>query len=328
MVLWVDSGDIEWQKRKAEYSHGEYNDNDIRFRDWGFLPYWFRGIEAYAPWVRKIHFVTEGHVPEWLNTKHPKLNVVKHSDYMPADALPTFNSSAIEIYINRIPGLSDRFVLFNDDMFLNKEVGEDFFFVDGKPRDMLALQPVVANPSNPTMTRIFTNNSIAIARHFDKKKNMKAQKRAYFKLGYPIKNFIYNGLELAFPRFTGFYTQHGPSPFLKSTFYEVWGAEGEVLDHTGHSRFRSDSDVNQYLFREWQKLTGKFVPANIERDFSYFEMGINDKAIASAIMGGSQKVICINDASVDNYDKTKRIITAAFEKCLPKPSAYELNVKQ
>ncbi len=325
VVLWVDDTDKEWLKRKAFYSHNEYNDNDMRFRDWGFLPYWFRAVEKYAPWVRKIHFVTEGHLPAWLNTDHPKINIVKHSDFMPADVLPTFNSSAIEIYINRIPGLSEKFVFFNDDMYLNCEVGPDYFFEKGLPRDMLALQPVVANPTNPTMTHIFTNNSIALSLHFDKKKNMKAQKTSYFKLGYPIKNFVYNGLEMTFPRFTGFYTQHGPSPFLKSTFREVWESEKEALDRTGHNRFRSDTDVNQYLFREWQKLSGKFVPTNIERDFSYMEMGRDDRNIAECIENGRKKVICINDAKVVDFEKTRKIIGAAFEKSFPEPSSFELD---
>ncbi len=324
VILWVDGQDEKWQKKKAEYSHQSVNDNEIRFRDWDLLKYWFRSVEHYAPWVRKIHFVTEGHLPSWLNTKHPKLNIVKHSDFMPADTLPVFNSSAIEIYINRIPGLAEHFVFFNDDMFLNSEVEPSYFFVKGLPRDMLALQPVVANPTNFTMTHIYTNNSIAIAKHFDKRKNMKAQKISYFKLGYPFKNFAYNMLELAFPRFTGFYTQHGPSPFLKSTFIEVWGEEKEALDSTGHNRFRDDTDVNQYLFREWQKLTGRFVPANIEKDFAYMEMGRDDKKIADCIVNGVRKVICINDAEVQDFEKTKKIISRAFEKSLPAPSSFEL----
>lgn len=323
VVLWVDDTDKEWQKRKAQYSHNEYNDNDLRFREWGFLPYWFRAVESYAPWVRKIHFVTEGHLPKWLNTDHPKLHIVKHSDFMPADTLPTFNSSAIEIYVNRIPGLAEHFVFFNDDVFLNREVDPSYFFINGKPRDMLALQPVVANPSNPTMSHIFTNNSIALARHFDKRKNMKAQKKSYFKLGYPLRNFVYNGLETAFPRFTGFYTQHGPSPFLKSTFNNVWMAEKEALDRTGHNRFRSETDVTQYLFREWQKLSGDFVPANIERDFAYFETGRDDARIAKCIINGEKKVICVNDVAVDDFEKTKRRILEAFEKSLPTKSSFE-----
>ena len=323
VILWVDDSDEKWQKKKAEYSNGDYNTQAVRFRDWGFLPYWFRAVEKYAPWVRKIHFVTEGHVPKWLDTENPRLHIVKHSDFMPGDTLPTFNSSAIEIYINRIPGLAEHFVFFNDDMFLNNEVEPCDFFVHGLPRDMLALQPVVANPDNPTMTHIFTNNSLCLSRHFSKRKNMKAQSRAYFKIGYPIKNFAYNLIEAAYPRFTGFYTQHGASPFLKSAIQEVWEEEREALDRTGHNRFRSDTDVNQYLFREWQKLTGRFVPANIERDFVYTETGRDDRRIVQYIISGSKKIICINDSGKGDFENSKKTIIKAFQKSLPTPSSFE-----
>ena len=32
-----------------------------------------------------------------IDLNNPKINIVKHSDYMPSDSLPTFNSNAIEI---------------------------------------------------------------------------------------------------------------------------------------------------------------------------------------------------------------------------------------
>jgi len=72
-------------------------------------------VEQFAPWVRKIHFVTCGQKPEWLNADHPKLSLVNHSDYIPQQFLPTFNSSLIEIYLHRIPDLTEHFVYFNDD---------------------------------------------------------------------------------------------------------------------------------------------------------------------------------------------------------------------
>ena len=119
VLIWVDDSDIEWQKSKARYKGEElkFNVNDVRYRDWGTLKYWFRAVEKYAPWVHKIHFVTCGHVPEWLNLNHPKLNFVKHEDYIPAEFLPTFSSHAIELNLHRIKGLANKFVYFNDDTF-------------------------------------------------------------------------------------------------------------------------------------------------------------------------------------------------------------------
>ncbi len=93
----IDIVDPEWrrafEKARTESggdnpvvaTGGDENASKIRYRDWGTLPFLFRGIERFAPWVRRVHLVTWGHQPEWLDTTNLRLNVVKHSDYIPAD---------------------------------------------------------------------------------------------------------------------------------------------------------------------------------------------------------------------------------------------------
>ena len=47
------------------------------------------------------------------------MRIVRHEDYIPGEFLAqTFNSHTIELDFHRIPGLSEQFVYFNDDMFL------------------------------------------------------------------------------------------------------------------------------------------------------------------------------------------------------------------
>ena len=119
VVTWVDGNDPVWQAEKAKYSPNKNADNrNVRYRDWDNMQYWFRAVEKFAPWVNKVHFVTYGHLPKWLNTDCPKLNIVKHSDFIPSQYLPTFSSRSIELNIHRIHGLSDKFIYFNDDMFI------------------------------------------------------------------------------------------------------------------------------------------------------------------------------------------------------------------
>lgn len=67
-------------------------------------------------------------VPSWLDTTHPRLSVVTHSDIFPNKShLPVFSSPAIETHLHRIPGLSRFFVYFNDDVFLGSDTWpEDF----------------------------------------------------------------------------------------------------------------------------------------------------------------------------------------------------------
>ena len=82
VVLWVDANDPNWQSERAKYTQGESDDASvIRYQNRDNFKYWFRSVAKYAPWVRKIHLVTCGQTPDWLDINHPNINLVKHSDY-------------------------------------------------------------------------------------------------------------------------------------------------------------------------------------------------------------------------------------------------------
>ena len=106
VLAWVDGADKEWLAERRKYNPAKGADNSAaRYRDWENLQYWFRGVEKFAPWVNRIYFVTCGHIPPWLNTSHPKLKLIRHSDYMKPEYLPTFNINSIELNFHRIPEL-------------------------------------------------------------------------------------------------------------------------------------------------------------------------------------------------------------------------------
>lgn len=325
VITWVDGSDPQWIEKRNTYKEDKTVDQrSERYRDFGTLKYVLRGIASYAPWVRKVYLITEGHLPEWINKDCDKLVIVRHDEFMPEEVLPTFNSNAIEMYLHRIPGLSEKFVYFNDDMLILKKLNEEDFFVGGKPKDMLALQPVVANPYNPVMSNILLNDSIVISRHFDKRPNIKKNISKYFHIGYPLMYFVYNMLELVFPLYTGFYTVHGPSPLLKSTYDELWEKEYDVLYATAENRFRSKDDVTQYLFREWQKQKGDFVPSNLHKNFKYFNTQNDNKLLLSVIKNKRKKMICINDSSIEyDYEKVRTEIMDALEESLSQKSPFE-----
>jgi len=172
VLLWVDDKDIEWQKSKNRYMAEDVNKiTSNKYRDFDNLKYWFRGVEKFAPWVNQIFLLTCNQKPEWLNEKHPKLKLVNHTDFIREEYLPTFNSHTIELNFHRIKGLSEHFVYFNDDFFIINHVKQDDFFVNRTPKDMLALQPVVANVDNPVMPYIYLKNSMVLAKLFDKRDN-------------------------------------------------------------------------------------------------------------------------------------------------------------
>jgi hypothetical protein len=129
IIPWVDSSDPGWRKEFNEYKRIKEHDADkSNFRNWDNFHYWFRGVEKFAPWVNKIHFVTWGHLPKWLNPEHPKLNIINHEDYIPSEYLPTFSPQTIELNFHRIKKLSNEYVYFNDDTFLIDHVKKDDFF--------------------------------------------------------------------------------------------------------------------------------------------------------------------------------------------------------
>ena len=145
VYMWVDGNDKNWQKEKSKYLIAEGGVENLpadsvveaRWRDNDELKYALRSAEKYVPWINHIYIVTGfNQVPEWLNAKHPKITIVSHDTIMPECAIPTFNSTSIEMCIANIPGLSEYFLLSNDDMFFNRPLTPDFFF-DSKNRAIL-----------------------------------------------------------------------------------------------------------------------------------------------------------------------------------------------
>ncbi|MDR0827779.1 MAG: hypothetical protein LBN33_07900 [Desulfovibrio sp.] len=109
------------------------NENFL-FRDNQELRYTLRSLSAYAPWIRRIHIVTDAQKPKWLRTDNPRIRLVDHTQIIPPHYLPTFNSHVIESCLHRIPGLAGHYIYFNDDCFLTaKTVPGDFFTPNGLP---------------------------------------------------------------------------------------------------------------------------------------------------------------------------------------------------
>ncbi|WP_295860728.1 Stealth CR1 domain-containing protein [uncultured Fibrobacter sp.] len=333
VVLWVDGADKKWQEEKAKYQYlatGKKVDVSAnRYRDWGVMPYWFRAIEKCAPWVRKVHFVTCGQKPEWLNTDCPKLNCVNHSDYIPAENLPVFNSHPIEIGMHKIEGLSDKFVYFNDDTFLLRPVDPSFFFRNGLPVQYAALHPIVPQGqlANSIVTHVTANAVTIINRHFDSRKQIRENWKKWFmpnKVG--LKTALLNFLYSRHSAFIGFGNAHLPVPMLKSTIEEVWKNEPEILGETRKSRFRAITDVSQYVFRYWGLASGNFYPTSLKKLGRKFNLGV-DTSVFRAIENRSHNMICLQDdeefASEDVFNQVKARLIKAFETAFPEKSSFE-----
>lgn len=328
VVLWVDDSDPIWQAEYKFWKHKilntDVNLNNKRYRDWGVFRYWFRAVEIYAPWVRKIHLVTCGHYPSWLNPNHPKLHLVKHSDIMSTDCLPTFNSEAIEVNINKIDGLAEHFVYFNDDVYLNSNVTPEFFFNKGLPCDIGIC--LLSNPDENThMGKVITNNMEVINTEFSKYKTMI---ECPYKWLNPIygRYVLHTLLTMLCPHFLSFTEPHLNFNLLKSSMDELWEKYPEYLQRTSQSRFRDDADVNAWLLRDWNLASNKFYPMNsLENGIVFGSTESEIDRITDVLLFSQKKVVVINDCgNTDQFDIVVQKLNQAFLRKMPNKSSFEI----
>lgn len=323
VILWVDGSDPAWRAEfdGARREAGRNADSSaIRYRDWDNLRYWFRGVERYASWVRRIHFVTWGHVPEWLDTSNPKLNVVRHSDFIPAEYLPTFNSNAIELNLWRIEGLAEQFVLFNDDMFLVRECRPDDFFRDGLPCDMARLS--VVQPSS--VGHIIYNNLELVNAAYDKRTAVRSNPGRWFSPKYGIGNLLKTLTLMPWSMFTGIWDSHQPQPHLTDDFRRAWEMWGERIDATSRSRFRELTDVSHWLVRYARIAEGRFVPRDLRdcRLMTLSDSTIDD--VCRDVAEGRWRMVCLNDSEdIADFASMRERLKRAFDNRLPQKSGYE-----
>lgn len=321
VIPWVDGNDPDWRRSFAAAHHASHEDSsDIRYRDWRNLQYWFRGVERFAPWVRHIYFITWGHLPPWLDTSHPKLHVINHADYIPGTYLPTFNSNTIELNIARIEGLTDQFVLFNDDTFLLRPSAPGDFFRRGLPCDMGRLS--VVQPSsvghivynNLELINSFHRQRDVLRRHFGK----------WFSPRYGASSLL-KGLTLApWSFFTGIFDPHMPQPYRRRSFERAWETWGPQLDASCRNTFRDLTDLSHWLIRYDTLCRGEFVPRGMH-DCALMTLGDETiEGICNDIRTQRHRMICLNDnAAITDFDELTRRLSAAFDAILPEKSRYE-----
>lgn len=335
VVTWLDSNDPEWQeqymKYKSENTKVAYT-SMARYRDWDIFRYWFRAVENYAPWVNKVFLVTNGKFPDWINESHPKLVLVKHSDYIPSEYLPTFNSHTIELNMNKIPGLSEQFVYFNDDFFLNAPISPEYYFKNGLPCDCNAEEILVAtiySKKNGFWISIIKYVCISVLNgHFSRKAAVRESRRRWLGLHVGVLSWLTSLLLSLHPkgRFLGFKDRHYEQPFLKSVIDEAWRKEPEMLSKSC-TRFRENINLSPYFFRYWQFATNKFTPINLKHGAKFILVPEDIPKVIKALKDKKIWSLCANDTtkiSDEDYNHYKEVVQRAFEEKYPQKSSYEI----
>lgn len=146
VIAWVNGDDPSHKEKRTFFLEQEKTDNlrrgateHTRFADNNEIWFCIHFIRKNAPWIHRIFLVTDNQVPVWLSDELKKsLNVIMidHRVIFSGfeDCLPTFNANTIETMLFRIPGLSDNFLYFNDDVFLIRPTREQDYFAGNKLR--------------------------------------------------------------------------------------------------------------------------------------------------------------------------------------------------
>jgi hypothetical protein len=331
VVLWVDGNNPEWRARYKKYRTEQHLEDAARFRDWGLFPYWFRTVEKYTPWVNKVYLVTSGELPDWLNLDHPKLVHVKHEDFVPLKYLPTFSSNAIELNLHRIPGLSEYFVYFNDDMFLNAPVEPSYFFKDGLPCDApcesLAYAPIYHRQDLWGTNIVDFCNIGVLNAHFSRTQTIKQSLRRWLNPRMGLKDLIVFLINSKDQKFKHFFCAHTTQSYLKATYEEAWDKEYEWLDKTCSYKFRQDVSLNQWFLRYWQLASNRFYPKrHMESMYICLENKASHLFIQKYLLDKRIKCICLNDTSMCDEEKFNELrlqLIAIFESKFPQKSSFE-----
>lgn len=166
VITWVDGGQPEHRSARAAYMAqtaaplGENASNPHRWESSDEVYFCLHSIHTHAPWVRTIWLLVEQDAPDLSSLPQAlcdKVRTVTHADIFAGygDALPTFNSLAIESVMWRIEGLSERFLYFNDDVFLTAALTPEDMFHGVRPvlrgawRDYSALVQDTSQRANP-----------------------------------------------------------------------------------------------------------------------------------------------------------------------------------
>ena len=147
VITWVDGNDPHHKEKRRKYCptdtlNAEDKGGETRFANVGEIFWCIASLNRFAPWINKIYIVTDNQDPSvthFLEENFPDgyipVEIVDHKVIFRGyeEYLPTFNSISIETMTWRIPGLSNRYIEFNDDLMLTAPTSpDDFFTEDGK----------------------------------------------------------------------------------------------------------------------------------------------------------------------------------------------------
>lgn len=271
VVMWVDSSDPYFQESYNKFSPqgkemGKHGEGKGRHRDNGELRYCLRGINENLPWVRNIFLVTNGQKPGFIKEEAwgDKIHLVKHSDILPDNVLPTFNTFAIESALQNIEGLSDVFIRFSDDFLVIKRLEQEA--VLGKQGfGNIFLGPHVPLPEDEG---------------FD------LHKKAYLNLLAHNRQILESRLEIKCDK----NFLHAPQVRHRSICKEMYSCFKEYIDFTRCSKFRSPKNFSLLYSYPFFLLSKEFHSFYNDGEFYHDDVKYKHWSVCRQVLAGQKNV--------------------------------------
>lgn len=282
VFTWVDSSDLKWQEKFRKYVQAESSlrspaaTDQARFENHDELYFAVNSVLKNINWVRKIFIVTDSQIPNWLTSlskgERDKIIIVDHSEIIESEYLPTFNSHVIEANLYKIPGLSEEFIYFNDDIYVARDLSKSHFFRSNGLASVFASNKVVADLTTKRVT----------ATSYASQNTLKLLNQYYGQVPSSL-------------------LQHTYIPLKKEVFVLAENIFHDEIKRFQHNKFRSRDDINvgTFLVPWMMYYEGE---ALISRDICfYFNWRSNDgKAQMKTLLkkkseGYRPDSICTND---------------------------------
>lgn len=324
VYLWCDGNDPEFKARKDEcmgITHASSAENvsgTVRFFDNDELKYALRSLEKFAPWINHVYIVTDRQVPKWLDVTYEKVTIVDHSEIMPKECIPCFNSATIEQFLPYIPNLNEKFLYANDDMFFGSAVEPDDFFMGKKP--------IVRVEHRGYMMKW--------------KRTVAKLLGTYDKKGYSYNGTILNSIDLLerdYGKGEVYSAHHNIDSYTKTTFIATLTRFEKEFKACEAFRFRAPETLQRVIFGLDAVYSGEGVmeiinPNNIFKKllglkskvelFGYYGKEAHLEDLIEHMKKYSPKVFCLQAADGLDYEvkrKSKRFLEDMF----PEKSKFE-----
>lgn len=298
VLPYVDSSDPEWQDLFLRTRNKSFRTETAknlflklfsnRYASYGMFRYWWRGYEKFGP-PGSVHLLlqSESQIPKWLDRDNPRIKIHFHSEFMPEDALPSYNSSCIELCFLRkyAQSLTTFFLMMNDDFYFNAPCAFEDFVEGDRPLTWAEVRSSRFLPSC-LFRSIVCNNFDLVSKVAGKR----------------CPHYTHNHLAVCYKR-------DAIVPALDA----FWPTIEKTL-----TRFRDASNYNHWILRYWQDFTGISKSSDRFPHKGYIEMPDATDAKVAAMK--ELKVVCFNDTN----GKFSPAVRSYLETHFPGRSSFEL----